>query len=158
MIFKCEKVDEHLRERFFQEEAELREKEPIRYYKTDLEKISRWWVNETRDIFAWCEGWDIYGKILNGDNSDKFWLKFTDWYSDENLACFVIDPVIVNRDTADCIKNRSKIYTWDKILYFALCKDMSFAYALPILKDFLLSYGGGEDNKYYPNFSVKFNF
>ena len=138
MIFKCEKVDEHLRERFFQEEAELREKEPIRYYKTDLEKISRWWVNKTRDIFAWCEGWDIYGKILNGDNSDKFWLKFTDWYSDENLACFVIDPVIVNRDTADCIKNRSAIYTWDKILHFALCKDMSFSYALPILKDFLL--------------------
>ena len=158
MIFKCEKVDEHLRERFFQEEAELREKEPIRYYKTDLEKISRWWVNETRDIFAWCEGWDIYGKILNGDNSDKFWLKFTDWHSNENLACFVIDPVIVNRDTADCIKNRSAIYTWDKILHFALCKDMSFSYALPILKDFLLSYGGGEDNKYYPDFSVKFNF
>ena len=146
MIFKCEKVDEYLRERFFQEEAELREKEPIRYYKTDLEKISRWWVNETRDIFAWCEGWDIYGKILNGDNSDKFWLKFTDWHSNENLACFVIDPIIVHRDTADCIKNRSKIYTWDKILYFALCKDMSFAYALPILKDFLSSYGGGEDN------------
>ena len=128
MIFKCEKVDEHLREKFFQEETELREKEPIKYYKTDL------------------------------DNSDKFWLKFTDWYSDENLACFVIDPIIVHRDTADCIKNRSEIYTWDKILYFALCKDMSFAYALPILKDFLLSYGGGEDNKYYPNFSVKFNF
>ena len=41
MIFKCEKVDEHLRERFFQEETELREKEPIRYYKTDLERISR---------------------------------------------------------------------------------------------------------------------
>ncbi|WP_314066264.1 hypothetical protein [Cardiobacterium hominis] len=159
MIFKCEKVDEELRKKFYQEQMVLKEKIPNIYSsRTDLEKISRWWVNETHDIFAWREGWDIYGKILNGDNSDKFWLKFVNWHSDENLAYFVIDPVIIHRDTADCIKNRSAIYIWDKILHFALCKDMSFSYALPILKDFLSSFGGGKNDKYYPDFSVKFNF
>ena len=120
MIFKCEKVDEELREKFYQEQMVLKEKIPNIYSsRTDLEKISRWWVNETHDIIAWREGWDIYGKILNGDNSDKFWLKFVNWHSDENLAYFVIDPVIIHRDTADCIKNRSAIYIWDK--YPAFC-------------------------------------
>jgi len=64
MIFKCEKVDEELREKFYQEQMVLKEKIPNIYSsRTDLEKISRCWVNETHDIFAWCEGWDIWKNI-----------------------------------------------------------------------------------------------
>ena len=116
-----------------------------------LKEATYWWVNDTENVIAWYVGNDR-GKLLNGDFSVDFFIRF---YNGNKIIVDVFSVGPGNRVYDEPTGHMT--YVWKKIVGHT--SNLPFEYTLPVLKDLLISFGGGFQNQdKYPNFSVKLYF
>ena len=159
MAFKYEKIDEALRTQIYEEEVALQKAYPSEFFGSNIKHITMWCRDYENNIIMWARTPSMM-EMRDDYYQEHFWIKFMNKLGD-NICSFTLLPGVplVSGEIDNQNQERLVAYTWEKILSYRLCKDISFEKSLSILKNGLLPYGGDMiSNKFFPKFSVDFNF